>query len=299
MPGIRIEPSAATSATAEPEISAKNIDAPIDTCASPPRIQPNSARRERDQALRDARRVHDRAGQDEQRDREQREARRAVVGDDGEVGQRCRRRGVDDHRDQRDDAERHRDRHVEQHQREHGREEAEHHGHRDRLSAARRRRAPAPGRGRPDRPRATSSIRYVSSATMISAARDRDHRLHDAHRHPRQAHQRVGREHRQDRRADPAEQHEERDHERAARRCRRRAAPRHGIIATSSGQPMCARLTDASADAVEREPREQDRRDLVVPDERTRRACGTRRPPSPRRRARPSARRRPISSTRP
>src|SRR3954469_4323168 len=42
MPGIRIEPSAATSATAEPEISAKNSDAPIDTCASPPRIHPNS-----------------------------------------------------------------------------------------------------------------------------------------------------------------------------------------------------------------------------------------------------------------
>ena len=40
MPGIMIEPSAATSATAEPEISAKNSDAPIDTCASPPRIQP-------------------------------------------------------------------------------------------------------------------------------------------------------------------------------------------------------------------------------------------------------------------
>src|SRR5690242_13816939 len=43
MPGIRIDPSAATSATADPEISAKNSDAPIDTCASPPRIQPNSA----------------------------------------------------------------------------------------------------------------------------------------------------------------------------------------------------------------------------------------------------------------
>src|SRR5690242_11356334 len=42
IPGIRIEPSAATSATAEPEISAKNSEAPIDTCASPPRIQPNS-----------------------------------------------------------------------------------------------------------------------------------------------------------------------------------------------------------------------------------------------------------------
>ena len=43
MPGIRIDPSAATSATADPEISAKNSDDPIDTCASPPRIQPNSA----------------------------------------------------------------------------------------------------------------------------------------------------------------------------------------------------------------------------------------------------------------
>ena len=41
IPGIRIDPRAATSATAEPEISAKNSDAPIDTCASPPRIQPN------------------------------------------------------------------------------------------------------------------------------------------------------------------------------------------------------------------------------------------------------------------
>ena len=43
MPGIRIEPSAATSATAEPEISAKNSEAPMDTCARPPRTQPNSA----------------------------------------------------------------------------------------------------------------------------------------------------------------------------------------------------------------------------------------------------------------
>src|SRR5437762_12559724 len=42
MPGIRIDPSAAMSATAEPEISAKNIDAPIETCASPPRAQPKS-----------------------------------------------------------------------------------------------------------------------------------------------------------------------------------------------------------------------------------------------------------------
>jgi hypothetical protein len=43
MPGIMIEPRAATSATAEPEISAKNSEAPIETCASPPRIQPKTA----------------------------------------------------------------------------------------------------------------------------------------------------------------------------------------------------------------------------------------------------------------
>ena len=43
MAGIRIEPSAETSATAEPEISAKNIDAPIDTIASPPRMKPSIA----------------------------------------------------------------------------------------------------------------------------------------------------------------------------------------------------------------------------------------------------------------
>ena len=42
MPGMRIDPSAATSATADPEISAKKSDAPMETCARPPRIQPNS-----------------------------------------------------------------------------------------------------------------------------------------------------------------------------------------------------------------------------------------------------------------
>src|SRR5947207_8564212 len=38
--GMRIEPRAETSATAEPEISAKNIEAPIDTIARPPRMKP-------------------------------------------------------------------------------------------------------------------------------------------------------------------------------------------------------------------------------------------------------------------
>ena len=41
--GIRIEPSAATSATAEPEISAKKSEAEIDTIARPPRMNPNTA----------------------------------------------------------------------------------------------------------------------------------------------------------------------------------------------------------------------------------------------------------------
>ncbi len=43
MAGIRIEPRAATSATADPEISAKNRDAPMLTIESPPRTNPNSA----------------------------------------------------------------------------------------------------------------------------------------------------------------------------------------------------------------------------------------------------------------
>src|SRR6266540_306371 len=43
MAGIRMVPSAATSATAEPEISAKNIEVPITTIARPPRMKPNSA----------------------------------------------------------------------------------------------------------------------------------------------------------------------------------------------------------------------------------------------------------------
>src|SRR5258706_7643536 len=41
--GMRIDPSAETSATAEPEISAKNIDEPIETIASPPRMKPRMA----------------------------------------------------------------------------------------------------------------------------------------------------------------------------------------------------------------------------------------------------------------
>ncbi len=94
---------------------------------------------------------------------------------------------------------------------------------------------------------------------------NRDHRLHDAHRQPRQAHQRVGGSTgRMEAPTEPSSAKNAitiscgRDVERAP-------ALRHGITSTSSGQPMCARLTDASADAVEREPRKQHRRDLVVP----------------------------------
>ncbi len=41
--GIRMEPIAATSATAEPEISAKNNETPMFTIASPPRMKPMMA----------------------------------------------------------------------------------------------------------------------------------------------------------------------------------------------------------------------------------------------------------------
>lgn len=41
--GMMIGPVAATSATAEPEISAKNIEETTFTCASAPRIEPTSA----------------------------------------------------------------------------------------------------------------------------------------------------------------------------------------------------------------------------------------------------------------
>src|SRR6266403_4333913 len=41
--GIRIDPSAAASATAEPEISAKNIEVTMVTCASAPRTKPKMA----------------------------------------------------------------------------------------------------------------------------------------------------------------------------------------------------------------------------------------------------------------
>src|SRR5205823_12482397 len=41
--GMRVEPSAAASATADPEISAKNIEVTMVTCASAPRMKPSSA----------------------------------------------------------------------------------------------------------------------------------------------------------------------------------------------------------------------------------------------------------------
>src|SRR5437763_14388577 len=41
--GIRMDPSAAASATAEPEISAKNMEVTMVTCASAPRTNPKMA----------------------------------------------------------------------------------------------------------------------------------------------------------------------------------------------------------------------------------------------------------------
>src|SRR2546427_2818660 len=41
--GIRMDPSAAASATAEPEISAKNMEVTMVTCASAPRTKPKMA----------------------------------------------------------------------------------------------------------------------------------------------------------------------------------------------------------------------------------------------------------------
>ena len=41
--GMRIGPSAEIPATAEPESSAKNIEAPMPTIARPPRMNPSSA----------------------------------------------------------------------------------------------------------------------------------------------------------------------------------------------------------------------------------------------------------------
>src|SRR5439155_13485221 len=41
--GMRIDPSAAASATADPEISAKNIEVTMVTCASAPRTKPSRA----------------------------------------------------------------------------------------------------------------------------------------------------------------------------------------------------------------------------------------------------------------
>ena len=98
--------------------------------------------------------------------------------------------------------------------------------------------------------------------------RDRDHRLHDVHRHPRQADHRVAGEHRHDRRRrrTPSTTKNAITTTCATMLTIRRA--RHGSASTTSGQPMCARLHRRQRRPVEREPREQHRRDLVVPDER-------------------------------
>ena len=189
------------------------------------------------------------------------------------------------HRDHRDDAERHGDRHVD---------------HTSASTAANSSsmiimalrsaplqavgtgaRLPAPGcagacgtqQRRPD---------ACSSATTISARRDRNHRLHDAHRHSRHADQRVAAQDRHDRRADPAEQREERDDERSAATILNARRAAGGIASTQLGAADVRALDRRQRRAVEREPGEQHRRDLVVPDQRLADRRGTRRRASPR-----------------
>ena len=267
MPGIRIEPSAATSATAEPEISAKNMRR-ADRHVREPAAHPAEQRRgEGDQPLRDARRVHDRAGEDEQRDREQREAGRAVVGDDRQVGQDVEpvRR---DHRDDRDDAERHGDRHVDQHQREHGGEQQQHDGHR---AIARRQCVPSASAAPPRGGRRASAREQVDEMQHFGDRRSAPRRSGSPTAR-RSSGSTAGspacrwRGSARIARADPAEQREERDHDELRRRSSsaRRARQRHRV--DELGAADVRALDRRQRRAVEREPGEQDRGDLVVPD---------------------------------
>ena len=124
--------------------------------------------------------------------------------------------------------------------------------------------------------------------------RDRNHRLHDAHRHLGHADQRVGREHRHDRRRrrQPSSTKNAMTSNCATMLTQRRARPRHRVDELRAADVRA--LDRRERRAVEREPREQDRGDLVVPDQRLRRSRGTRRRASPRRTARPSAPTRPT-----
>ena len=88
MAGIKMDPIAATSATADPEISAKNSDAPMVTMDRPPRTNPSKADANAIRRREDAGGVHDGAGENEQGNRNQRKIARAVVKEECDVGQR-------------------------------------------------------------------------------------------------------------------------------------------------------------------------------------------------------------------
>src|SRR6185437_12712853 len=263
MPGIRIEPSAATSATAEPEISAKNSDAPIDTCARPPRIQPNTdeanaiRRREIPDAfmIEPARMKSGIASSGKlvaplyvttarfgstSRPCVDTIATTATMPSDTAIGTLISTS--------------------------------------PRTAAKRTSIATSALLVQSFRQRQFSGRRGWRAFTHEidemqdlgdddQRRRDRNHRLHDAHRNLGDAHQRVGREDRHDLAADAAEQHEKADDEQlrddvqdAPRR------PRHRLHELRAADVRA--LERAERGAVEREPREQHRRDLVVPDER-------------------------------
>ena len=89
---MRTEPRAATSATAEPEISAKNSEVPDLHHRKPAAHEPDQGGRQGDQPSGNPAGVHDRSGQDEQGHRDQGEFHGAVkqgqwdVGDVAEAG---------------------------------------------------------------------------------------------------------------------------------------------------------------------------------------------------------------------
>ena len=67
MAGIMIEPMAATSAMATPVSPAKSVLATMVTCASPPRMWPTRTFENSTKRVGDARLVHERPGEHEQR----------------------------------------------------------------------------------------------------------------------------------------------------------------------------------------------------------------------------------------
>ena len=88
MAGIMIEPREETSATAEPEMPPKNMLSTQLIIARPPRIRPTKRLARLTSRLGDPAFAHDLAGQDKERDRDQRDRLHAVdhpLGDDHQV----------------------------------------------------------------------------------------------------------------------------------------------------------------------------------------------------------------------